>query len=539
MVSVNGLLEAVGITLVIPILVAVFMPSSDVSGNGTIDFVMGLFSGFSVGILLLTVIAAFVVKAIINQSIISFTARKVAIFGYDLRKSFIDAFFNARYSFTKEMQAGSVTAHLTNDILSAMAAFISVIRLMSGLALVVMYLIYTVILSPVAAFSGFLAAAICGLAISKVLSMSRKAGNQTVQELHNVSRIGSVAIRCAKELSTLRATRFVTDRFDQSSVRLLEAQSISGTVGHSLKNIMDPLTITCGLSLTMFLVEVLGKSPTEAMIILVLLFRLLQTAQLSFADYQKFLGQSRGLTSAIDTLNLLRANAEKADSLIDCDIADETFEGNLICNNLSIGYEEGFSLSGLNITFAKNEVTVISGASGSGKTTFLDCILGLSEPKEGSIRLGKVDKTKVSLEKWRSQIGYVSQEPFFFKGKLEDNITFGRKRFRSYENLVALLGILGLEGLRQSRDSILDLDMLEEGRNLSGGQRQRLALARALYSNPKVLVLDEPTSALDVETENKFFDYLHQIKNDMIIMCVSHSDNVKKRADKVVEFSQV
>jgi ABC-type bacteriocin/lantibiotic exporter with double-glycine peptidase domain len=539
LVFIVGVLEAVGITLVIPILAAVFMPSTAVTENDLLDFIIELFANFSIGVLFGLVILVFTIKAIISQKIMSFTAHKVALFGYELRSDFIRSFFKARYAVVSTMQAGSVTAHLTNDILSATAAFISFIRFIAGSTIVLMYATYTVVLSPTAALSGLIVAAICGLAISKVLSMSRTAGGQTVEELHNVSRIGSVAIRSTKELSTLRSTGFIIDRFDQVSRRLLNAQAVSGSVGHALKNIMDPMTIACGLSVTVFLVEFLGKSPSEAMITLILIFRLLQSAQVVFADYQKFLGQNRGLTSVMETLKFLRENAEEASGAACHHNDSKVVDRNLTCKSLSIGYQDGFVLSGLNMSFKKGELTVISGPSGSGKTTFLDCLLGLCDPISGSISLGGIDKKDLSLEKWRSQIGYVSQEPFFFKGKLKDNITFGREYICSSERINELLETLDLNRLGHQSSSTSEIEMLEDGRNLSGGQRQRIALARALYANPKVLFLDEPTSALDIDSENKFLDYLHEIKQDMIIICVSHSDNVKAKSDKMIDFADL
>ena len=539
LVIIAGFFEGLGITLIIPLLVSFFDKETDEFDNEFINNVNLMFESFSSLQMFGLVMMAFVIKAILTQSAYAYTARKVAIFGFDLREDFINAFFNARYSYLKQMQAGSVTAHLSTDIISAMAAFISAIRFISSLFVAIIYFTYIVYVSPISGLTGLLAAALSGLAISRVLSTSREAGARTTYELHNVAKIGSVAIRCAKEITALRAPDFVIDKFNQASKTLMEAQAVSNRVGHALKNIMDPLTIATGLFLTLLMVEYFDKPPSEAIITLVLLFRLLQTAQLTFAEYQKFIGQKRGLTSAYNSIHLLHSNSIISEN--DEDFSEEVrdFDGALTCKNLRIGYKDEFDLAGLNFKFDENAITVISGESGTGKSTFLDCLLGLQEPIEGDIFLGKVSKDKISLAEWRSKLGYVSQDPFLFEGTLEDNIVMERKHQSSTQDLDELIKKLSLSELVSKREDSLKFSILEEGRNLSGGQRQRIALARALYTNPKVLILDEPTSALDSETEIKFIKFLQQLKSNMVIICVSHSLQMKQNADSVIDFNKL
>ena len=287
------------------------------------------------------------------------------------------------------------------------------------------------------------------------------------------------------------------------------------------------------------MIEYFNKSPSEAIIILVLLFRLLQTAQLSFADYQKFIGQKRGLTSANDSINLLRNYSLNllTEKIVSNEVLD--FDGPLKCKDLRIGYENEFDLANLNFKFETNTITVICGESGTGKSTFLDCLLGLQEPLEGAISLGKVQKDTVPLNEWRSKLGYVSQDPFLFEGSLEDNIIMDRTFDVGTQNVDQLIKKLKLSELVSNRGTASKFLILEEGRNISGGQRQRVALARSIYSNPKVLILDEPTSALDVENELKFIKFLHQLKKNMVIICVSHSLQVQKNADHVIDFDKL
>jgi ABC-type bacteriocin/lantibiotic exporter with double-glycine peptidase domain len=539
LVTLIGLLEALGITLIIPILVGFFDSGAREFESGYIANIVSFFASFSLLKLFIFVVSVFLFKALVSQVSISYIASKVAKFGFELRNDFINAFFNAHYSNIREMEAGAITAHITNDVISASAAFISAIRLLSGLVIALMYLIYIISVSPVAAITGLMAAGLSALAISRVLSMSRNAGTKTVKEIHNVSKIGSIVIRCSKEITALGATDYVIKRFNKASFSLMAAHSVSGRVGHALKNIMDPLTLIVGLLLALVLVELFDKQSSELIIILVLLFRLLQSAQLCFSDYQKFIGQKRGLESALGTINSLRDVSTTSELISKSRHNDLDFDGPLICKDLTIGYSNQFKLCNLNFMFAKNTLTVISGRSGTGKTTFLDCLLGLQELTNGSVQLGNIKKNNVSLAEWRAQLGYVSQDPFLFQGTLEENIVLGRQILNTNTEIEKLISHLGLSELVDSRKSLLQFPIFEEGRNISGGQRQRIALARALLLGPKVLILDEPTSALDNENEMKFIDYLQSLKSNMIIICVSHSPQLQKNADFHIDFNKL
>ena len=165
MVTVAGFFEALGITLIIPLLVSFFGQGTDKFDNEFINSVILTFENFSPLQMFFLVVIVFVLKALITQSAIAYTARRVAIFGYELREDFINAFFDARYTYLKQMQAGSVTAHLTNDVISATAAFISVIRFISGVFVALIYFSYILYISPISAIAGFIAAALsksCG-----------------------------------------------------------------------------------------------------------------------------------------------------------------------------------------------------------------------------------------------------------------------------------------------------------------------------------------------------------------------------------------
>ena len=536
LITIVSLLETVGITLIIPILVSLLGNGPQID-NGFIAKVIAYTSSYSIEILFIIVSIVFILKAIINQIAVAFISTRVAEYGYILRKRYISSFFSAKHTIISEMQAGKVTAHLTNDSVNGMAAFLSVSRFLSGLVQAVLYLLYIVYLSTVAALSGAVIAAIAGLAISKVLKATRAAGARTITEVHNISKISSTATRSAKEIIALNLTGYVLGKFDKNSKALMRANAINSRVGNSLKNIMDPLSLIAGLALTLFLIQFAKISSSEALILLMLVFRLLQSAKMTFADYQKFIGQEQGLRSIVLAIEGLEANRsvkldnKRRNSQLD-------FTGSLRCEQLNVEYYGKPVLLDVNFQFKQGAISVISGASGTGKSTLISAILGLVSAKSGTIALGNVKLDENILTEWRDEFGYISQDPFLFEGTLIDNIVVGREVSNPFD-LNTLLSAVGLSKFVEKRGGVNNFMLLEEGRNISGGQKQRIALARALYHQPKILLLDEPTSALDKDSELEFLKLLHQLKSKMIIICVTHSQALIQSADQHIDFNQI
>jgi ATP-binding cassette subfamily C protein len=176
----------------------------------------------------------------------------------------------------------------------------------------------------------------------------------------------------------------------------------------------------------------------------------------------------------------------------------------------------------------------IVGTSGSGKSTLLDLMLGILAPESGRVLLSGADPRE-AISKWPGLIGYVPQQVGLFNRSLAENIAIGVET--SDIDLVKINNCLvqaDLETVVSDLEIGLDTILQESGNNLSGGQKQRIGIARALYTNPKLLILDEATSALDVQSESKIISNIVKGSPDRTIILVTHRISVAKSADLII-----
>ena len=183
------------------------------------------------------------------------------------------------------------------------------------------------------------------------------------------------------------------------------------------------------------------------------------------------------------------------------------------------------------ITLAK--ITGIKGDTGTGKTSMIDILVGLLEPSSGKILVNEKD-ISINIDLWKNKIGYAPQKANLFNGTLEENITFFDKS-PDVTKLKEVIKLCFLEELLE-RDRVDIKAISETGKGLSGGQLQKIAIARALYVNPELLVLDETTNSLDAETEKKIFKNFAMIDH-LKVLIISHHMQTLEYCDKILQLS--
>ncbi|MFT6868054.1 MAG: ABC-type multidrug transport system fused ATPase/permease subunit [Cyclobacteriaceae bacterium] len=209
-------------------------------------------------------------------------------------------------------------------------------------------------------------------------------------------------------------------------------------------------------------------------------------------------------------------------------------KGDIKFQNVSFAYEEEKNVvKHISFVAPAGSVTALVGTSGSGKSTLAGLAASFLNPDSGTILVDGEDLSKISLESYRSQLGVVLQDDFLFEGTIRENILFPRPN-SSLENLLAAVKAAHVDEFTDRFEDGLDTRIGERGVKLSGGQKQRITIARAILTNPRILILDEATSNLDTESESYIQESLSILMKGRTSFVIAHRLSTIRRADQIL-----
>jgi len=212
------------------------------------------------------------------------------------------------------------------------------------------------------------------------------------------------------------------------------------------------------------------------------------------------------------------------------------FDPRIEVKNLNFTYDDNdyFALRNINLILEAGKSLAIVGPSGSGKSTLVDLILGVLQPDSGSVTISNSSPVD-AIHKWPGGIAYVPQETVIVSGTIKENVALGYEKNEIKDELIwNALAISQLSEVVMELDDKLDSFVGENGFQLSGGQRQRLGLARALYSEPRILILDEATSSLDGVTEDNVAKEIAKLKGEVTLVIIAHRLSTVRSVDKLI-----
>lgn len=207
------------------------------------------------------------------------------------------------------------------------------------------------------------------------------------------------------------------------------------------------------------------------------------------------------------------------------------FNNSIELKDLNFAYDEKLVLDNINLKINKGEFIGVAGLSGVGKTTLVDIISGLLEPQSGEIKIDGID---YALKMPSLKIGYIPQDFGIISATIRENIAFGQEDIDDNRVIEVLKMTQIYDYIVENFREGIYANPFVDSTGLSQGQKQRLAIARALYTDPDVLILDEATSALDLKTEEEICEVLKSLKGEKTIIAIAHRLSTIRFADKIV-----
>lgn len=204
-------------------------------------------------------------------------------------------------------------------------------------------------------------------------------------------------------------------------------------------------------------------------------------------------------------------------------------------SGLTVCYDDQPALTEVSVDITAGSVVGLTGPSGAGKSTFVDAIVGLVAPVQGTAAIDGKSVQTLDLRAWRQKIGYVAQETLLLQGTVAENIAWGSEEVVAAEVHRAAFLANADEFIQKFPDGY---DTVIGGRSvrMSGGQRQRIGLARALYGNKRLIILDEATSALDSESEQQVLRAIDTLRGKVTIVMIAHRLSTLRKADRILVF---
>ena len=256
-----------------------------------------------------------------------------------------------------------------------------------------------------------------------------------------------------------------------------------------------------------------------------------------FSNFLVVISSLKFLKPTIDIMiNRIKENNFPVNKISKINDQDLNLE-NINIKNLSFKYSnsEDLILDNINLELEKNKIYCLVGQTGCGKSTLMDIILGLLSPSKGKIIINDKIQLQKNDEYWYKKASYVPQETFLLNETFKNNICFAEIESEiDEEKFNEAIKLSCLEDVYLKLQNSGDYLIGDRGLKLSGGQRQRVGLARALYHNKSLIALDEATSALDSQTEKQILRNLHTIKDNKILILISHRESTIKSCDEVI-----
>ncbi len=488
---------------------------------------------FSLGIVVFTLLVfSLIFKALTNYLQVRF----VQLGQYNISKRLVEGYLNQPYTWFLNRNSADLGKTILSEVDQVVGSGIAPAIDLIAKGMVIIALITLLIIADpkLAIVVGFTLSAAYGLIFYLIRRYLNKIGKERLRS--NELRYTSIseAFGAAKQVKVGGLEQTYVSRFSNPAKIYAITQVYFKVLSQLPRFFLEAIAFGGILLSILYLMSRSGSFNTILPIISLYVFagyRLLPAIQQVYASFTRlaFVGPSLDkLHEDISNLNSYKPNHDEAVL---------TLNKKITLNNIDYNYPNSsrIVLKNINLSIDAKSTVGIVGATGSGKTTTVDIILGLLDPKRGNLKIDEKIITKQNSKSWQRSIGYVPQEIYLSDDTIAANIAFGiNDKIINQEAVERVAKIANLhQFVIDELPKQYQTTIGERGVRLSGGQRQRIGIARALYHNPKLLILDEATSSLDNQTERAVMDAVNNLSNNITIIIIAHRLSTVMKCDKI------
>ena len=343
-----------------------------------------------------------------------------------------------------------------------------------------------------------------------------------------------------KEIKVINAEDFFVHNYNKYYSQFATLQRQQSMLTFVPRPVMETVCI-CGLLLAVILKLTIDSSNIASFIPTLSVFAIAAFRMLP--SFNRITGYLGGIMFSKPSIDAIYQDLKEVEQLLkQRESIEKTDESVLLTKSIkmeqvSFKYPESekWILKQASLEIKRNSSVAFVGASGAGKTTAADIILGLLEPQEGQILVDNTD-IRTNMAAWHEKIGYIPQTIYLMDDTIKANIAFGVDVSKvDEERIHTVLKEAQLDEFIAQLPDGINTEIGDRGVKLSGGQRQRIGIARALYRNPEVLVLDEATSALDNDTEKEVMEAIDSLHGTRTLIVIAHRLSTIKSCDEIYE----
>jgi ATP-binding cassette subfamily C protein len=530
--AVAGLLEGLALAAVVPLLQLVQAGGQPVVPSGRLGTAIGsvlafLHLPFTLPLLLLMILVVLVSSQLITLAQQKLLWGSTARFEAALRIRLYRAIFHADWPFFVAHKSTDLNAALMNEASRGGQAYGALVQMIGTLIMVAVYLVLALLLSwQMTLIIGAAAVVIVTLLRVRVKRGSEY-GEAITQKSMGMWHEAGEHINAAKTVKAYDVEEQTIGRFQTLAERFTRLQYLNSMNQAWVRFIYESIGVVAVFLGIYVAVTYFGISMSALVVFLMVFYRVSPR----ISGIQALQTQALSLIPGLVLTDRITAEAA---TMVEYsgDTRVGRLQRSLALDDVSFGYGDKPILRHVSLGVPAGKTVGLVGASGSGKTTIVDLILGLMQPDSGAVVVDGENLASLNVHDWRAGVGYVAQDSSFFHDTIAENVRFGFPG-ATREDVEEACRMAFAEEFVLAMPEGYDTMIGDRGVKVSGGQRQRLALARALVRKPELLILDEATSALDAESEGKIQRAVDRLAESITIIIVTHRLATVRNADVI------